>query len=106
MSTTYTYRPLDRDKKEIRVLRLGSVVPETGESEAQIVGSIEHVSLLDKPVYNALSYVWGEAVFSPAIYVKDGQCFAITKNLEAALLHIAPTMELVSNFDAVYTVVA
>jgi hypothetical protein len=95
MSTTYTHRPLSGDKKEIRLFRLRSVVLSTEQSGARISGSIDHVSLLDEPIYNALSYVWGEPVFSSTLQVEDGTCFAITKNLEDALLHIASIMTLV-----------
>jgi hypothetical protein len=95
LTTTYTYLPLDRDKKEIRLFRLQSITPATSHTEAQISGSIEHDSLLDKPSFNALSYVWGAPIFSSTILIDDGTQIPITENLHVALLHVAEVFKAV-----------
>ena len=51
---SYTYSPLSQEKREIRLLKLYP-----GEAEDPLVGDLLTVSLNDRPVYDALSYVWG-----------------------------------------------
>ncbi|KAH7414317.1 heterokaryon incompatibility protein-domain-containing protein [Phaeosphaeria sp. MPI-PUGE-AT-0046c] len=88
MSKAYEYCPLLKHKKEIRLFRLRSITPATPDHESEILGSIETASLLDKPRYTALSYVWGEPVLSSRILLDDGTYVAITKNLLVALQHV------------------
>ncbi|KAI1245278.1 hypothetical protein MGN70_012168 [Eutypa lata] len=51
---SYTYSPLSQEKREIRLLKLYP-----GEAEDPLAGDLLTVSLNDRPVYDALSYVWG-----------------------------------------------
>ncbi|KAG5656890.1 hypothetical protein KAF25_011059 [Fusarium avenaceum] len=63
----------------IRVLRLVSVRP-------TIRLEIEHVSLDSNPVYNALSYTWGEPIFSHRININD-YFLTVTPSLHDCLEH-------------------
>ncbi|KAG4435580.1 hypothetical protein IFR05_008926 [Cadophora sp. M221] len=74
------YSPLSADRKEIRVL---SIHPATEASDS-ISCSLTTVSLLEDPVYDALSYVWGDATVPSTIRV-DGHPFEATNNLVAGL---------------------
>ncbi|KAJ4138639.1 hypothetical protein NW768_002489 [Fusarium equiseti] len=79
------YEQLDIAHNEIRLLTLHSA---TDDSD-QIRCSLSHVPLdpadgSAPPVYEALSYVWGEPVFSEPILLNDQQ-FTITSTLKYAL---------------------
>ncbi|KAK4101852.1 HET-domain-containing protein [Parathielavia hyrcaniae] len=54
---SYPYRPLDPGGRAIRVLKLSSADDRRSEVECRI----EHVDLDNSPVYEALSYAWGDA---------------------------------------------
>ena len=58
MATEAIYRPLNKDRKEIRILR----VKASTTSDAILECTLEIVSLLSdpKPEYEAISYCWGE----------------------------------------------
>ncbi|KAK5231506.1 hypothetical protein LTR72_000688 [Exophiala xenobiotica] len=84
----YSYRPLDLQNSEIRLLALNTAGKNTDELSGQLV----HVSLDDEQLqayrskeFNALSYVWGEPKMDRPIYI-DGHLLMIT-NLESALRH-------------------
>ncbi|KAK4442311.1 HET-domain-containing protein [Podospora aff. communis PSN243] len=64
---------------EIRVLDL---LP--GETNAPLHCKLQHASLSDKPQFEALSYVWGDATIRSTITV-DGHNVGITVNLEETL---------------------
>ncbi|KAH6718579.1 heterokaryon incompatibility protein-domain-containing protein [Leptodontidium sp. MPI-SDFR-AT-0119] len=83
------YNPLSAERKEIRVL---STHPPT-ESPDPISCSLTTVSLLEDPVYDALSYVWGDPKVTSTITV-DGYPFEATKNLVAALKEIRKSSHL------------
>ncbi|KAK5265453.1 hypothetical protein LTR99_000177 [Exophiala xenobiotica] len=85
----YSYRPLDLQNSEIRLLALNTAGKNTDELSGQLV----HVSLDDEQLqayrskeFNALSYVWGEPKMDRPIYI-DRHLLMITKNLESALRH-------------------
>ena len=59
--------------------------PSTAGVEIQC--SIETVSLFDRPEYEALSYVWGDASIQRIINF-DGIQFPVAKNLAIALHHL------------------
>ncbi|KAM0482238.1 hypothetical protein ACHAP7_004468 [Fusarium lateritium] len=71
----YDYLPTG----SIRLLRLVSIRP-------AIRLEIEHVSLDSNPVYNALSYTWGEPVFSHRININN-HFLTVTPSLHACLEH-------------------
>ena len=65
---------------EIRLLHL-----EGGPFDSVIGCRLEVVSLDKKPVYRALSYVWGDASNKPMTIIVNGTRFGVTVNLELAL---------------------
>ncbi|RFN45353.1 heterokaryon incompatibility protein 6, or allele [Fusarium flagelliforme] len=82
------YKQLDPTRQEIRLLTLH---PATEESD-QICCSLSHAALNPAdgsapPVYEALSYVWGEPVFSEPILLNE-QKFLITPSLKYALSYL------------------
>lgn len=72
-----------RHGDEIRLLRLQ---PLSGDGEVRC--TLEHVGLSNKPVYDAVSYAWGEPVLSKRILVGNIMV-PITENLHAALRQLA-----------------
>ncbi|KAK5553869.1 hypothetical protein LTR46_007974 [Exophiala xenobiotica] len=87
-NSPYSYRPLDVENSETRLLALNTAGKNTDELSGQLV----HVSLDDEEAFglkqfNALSYVWGEGERDRRIYI-DGHLLMITKNLESALRHV------------------
>ncbi|KAK1508643.1 hypothetical protein CTAM01_02429 [Colletotrichum tamarilloi] len=74
------YEPLDAGKSEIRLLEYVSF---SGQPSLRL----SSVSLDEKPVYTALSYVWGDASITESILLND-QEFQATKNLFHALQHL------------------
>jgi hypothetical protein len=98
------YLPLDPAKKEIRVFRiLPELCSRSSQDTAEPIQCIsQHVSLLEKPVYHALSYTWqddslGESFDDPdkeghqipiqSYVLLDGLKLAVTKNLWLTLWH-------------------
>jgi hypothetical protein len=76
------YAPLSSEEKQIRTLTLRA-----GKVHEAIRCSLNIVSLVGKPAYEALSYTWGDAKHTAPIEV-DGACFDATVNLERALRHL------------------
>lgn len=74
------YTPLHRGRKEIRLLEIVSVEPE-------ITFKTHVVSLLDEPVFTALSYVWGYPPTWVEVIV-DGAKVPVTENLINAVKDI------------------
>lgn len=52
----FRYRKLDKNAREIRLFRL----QQTEDSDEPIQLTIKHVNLDDEPVFEALSYTWGD----------------------------------------------
>ncbi|KAH6703978.1 heterokaryon incompatibility protein-domain-containing protein [Leptodontidium sp. MPI-SDFR-AT-0119] len=77
------YSSLDGRRREIRVLIL-----EPGRRGASVVCSTRTVSLEESPEYTALSYVWGDALYTSLVEFNGWKDFPITKNLEIALQHL------------------
>jgi hypothetical protein len=75
----FTYRPLPQDGASIRLLGL---LP-SGSSDRLSCELVEQ-SLLARPKYEALSYVWGDTKEIVNIFV-DGQAFPVNTNLYEAL---------------------
>lgn len=109
----YGYRPLNRAKREIRLVHIKNSVELTSFTHDPVVSdllekdevtraniekgfpvqcSIVHASLDDKPAYIALSYTWGDFANRQNIYVTDDEgtitTLQVTRNLYAALRHI------------------
>lgn len=68
-------------KTEIRILELH---PQTPESPESLHGELIAAKLSDNPSYEAISYAWGEPIFSETLHLPTGQ-MGITANLAAAL---------------------
>lgn len=65
---------------EIRLLEL---LPGSGDSK--VAGRLIHRSLDERPEYDALSYMWGDATVTIPIQLADDCDFHVTVNLEKAL---------------------
>jgi hypothetical protein len=76
----YPYEKLDFDTYEIRLLTLNW----SNDEYSPIVGSLEHVSLIDPGPYFALSYCWGDASITRSITIGSHK-IEVTPNLYAAL---------------------
>lgn len=93
---TYRYSPLKHDH-DIRLLYL---LP--GSDEAPLSCSLRIVSLSEPPEYEAVSYTWGEPVFSASIACFSKGQLLITENLSKALFHLRLANRLrVLWFDAI-----
>lgn len=81
-ATTFTYSPLDRDRNEIRLLRL---LPST-DSTSPVLCELKHDTLNEDAYYfyEALSYTWGNNAKKVSI-ILDDVTFSVTSNLFAAL---------------------
>lgn len=77
------YQPLDRNKKQIRLVTLKPNEKWYAKPECEL----STVSLSDKPAYTAISYVWGKNLWRTSIFL-NGQSFKITWNLYCGLLRL------------------
>jgi hypothetical protein len=75
------YSALSAEKREIRLLR---GLPTEDES-SQVACAYLSISLLENPIYNALSYAWGDSTLTTPVMV-NGELYHATKNLAVALL--------------------
>ncbi|KAI0888431.1 HET-domain-containing protein [Annulohypoxylon maeteangense] len=86
VSKGFGYTALDSSLREIRVL---TVLP--GSFNEPLRVTLDTLSLGSKPIYNALSYVWGDAssANTPGNTINiDGHDFPVTTNLLSALRHL------------------
>jgi hypothetical protein len=91
------YKPLNYDEKEIRLLKIVPRRPgrlgylSTGAQHDnrgdEIRCSIYHVALKDRPIYEALSYTWGDPTDTMPITL-EGEQTMVTKNLYCTLEYI------------------
>lgn len=65
----FQWRTLDKARREIRVLDL-----DAGVSTSPLNGHLRHISLdvLEKPLYETISYAWGETTLAEHILVAGG----------------------------------
>lgn len=87
MPEEYLFKPLNRQRSEIRLLHLNRK-PADGETIPRSTGRLEHVPLSAAPKYNALSYVWGNPTAASAVFLDDGSYLPIAANLFDALSHL------------------
>jgi hypothetical protein len=85
MSTSIYQHQLQPGREEIRTLTLMR-----GAFDDPIHCSLQTVSLVDRPSYTALSYVWGDANDTHPITV-EGTVLLATRNLKLALQYIRET---------------
>lgn len=76
--------PLNAERREIRLLDLESL----SRGPAELSCNLRLVSLDDRPVYEALSYVWGGKADPPHALCVGGQELHITRNLYEALYYL------------------
>jgi hypothetical protein len=64
----YTWIPIDRDRKEIRILDL-----EAGDGNSPLQGRLRHIFLggPEVPKYEAISYAWGATALVNNIWIGD-----------------------------------
>lgn len=74
------YTGLDRARNEIRLIRLLSATDLT----SNVIFKLVHVSLDNRPSYEALSYTWRSSLRSETI-ILDNKTFLVTENLHSAL---------------------
>jgi hypothetical protein len=89
----FSYKPLASD--EIRLLTL-----QPGHDDAPISCSISHVSLLDKPKYQPLSYAWG-ILGNEASITMNGKEVHVGENLRSALYHLRHRDSLLDSHSAI-----
>jgi hypothetical protein len=93
-SPIYNAYPLDKTKKEIRVMEMLSPTLLEGEdiTTCKIKVRFHVVSLLDRPEFCALSYVWGDPKVTRPVTVEleDGteMVVQVTQNLEKGLRYV------------------
>lgn len=78
--TQLQYQPLDPKKSEIRVLNLSP----SSDANESVHCSLSHVSLDERPTFEALSYVWGPPTPTNDIFI-NGAKFTVGPSLHAAL---------------------
>jgi len=81
-TSSFAYHDLSQSRREIRLL---SILP--GQLSDPIECQLQPHSLDERPVYEALSYVWGDS--SNKLQIRLGGCpFHITRNLYTALRYL------------------
>ncbi|ESZ91946.1 hypothetical protein SBOR_7691 [Sclerotinia borealis F-4128] len=83
------YDLLNREKQEFRLLNLKP----SQDFDSIIECSLFTSTLKKPPLYEALSYVWGDATNTNSILV-NGEAFEITTNLETALRYLRTPLEI------------
>lgn len=79
MASESIYKPLDKARSEIRLLQIS----DNGHGSKPCC-NLTTVSLLDKPRFAALSYVWGDASVKEDI-ILNGKSVLVTASLASAL---------------------
>ncbi|PMD21763.1 hypothetical protein NA56DRAFT_645560 [Hyaloscypha hepaticicola] len=82
-ATSYVYQPLDDATQSIRLIRLQPAL----SFDTDVQCDIYHVTLDTRPIYEALSYAWGDAKVTSPIFL-EGCPFQATVNLVSALRHL------------------
>lgn len=79
LRSKYEYQPLGEG--QIRVLTLFPA----NKTEDDLHGELHHVQLSPELKFEAVSYVWGEPIFSVTLRISETSIINITKNLSDAL---------------------
>ncbi len=82
-ATSYVYQPLDDATQSIRLIRLQPA----SSFGSDVHCDIYHVTLDTQPIYEALSYAWGDAKVTSPIFL-EGCPFQATVNLVSALRYL------------------
>ena len=91
MTNHYNYRPLDRSRSEIRLIKL---LPRGSTEKYKLIPAchVFHASLFANPKFVALSYVWGDAT-EPRLILADNLPIRVNKNLFEAMMALRPLNE-------------
>lgn len=90
MNSYLVYQPLI-GQQQTRVLKLQP----SSKPEAGLEACLEIICLGGRPVYQALSYCWGNVISTETIRI-EGTELPITENLDSALRHLRRTDETVT----------
>ncbi|KAK7936130.1 hypothetical protein PG985_001625 [Apiospora marii] len=83
------YRKLDQCRQEIRLFEL---LPDD-DKDAPVGGRLQYHSLADKPVYNTVSYVWGDPSLAEKKIDVDGTSLGVTPNLHRLLRNLRSSQD-------------
>ena len=86
-ANVFSYNKLSRWRREIRLCVLDS-----GAINDPLTCAMRTVSLKEHPVYETLSYAWGDPILNNEI-VANGRVIKITKNLHTALRYLRKSDE-------------
>lgn len=103
MALPYTYLPLDRSLREIRLIKLQPCGFHGADdvSSRDVHCRIFPASLDEEPIYTALSYTWGDPTITMTVTL-DNVAIEVTENLHSALQHLQhETQELILWIDAI-----
>jgi hypothetical protein len=78
--TAYAYQPLNQELMEIRLL----ILHPPPHLEDPVRTTIEHVFLDEKPVYETISYVWGDRYKHGSIYESEYHFLDVPESAEIA----------------------
>lgn len=87
LDNLYHARPLPAGTKSIRVLDVHAL-SRSGRDEDTIRGDLRVIDLDERPVFDALSYVWGSYASSPNYITCNGYEVKVTANCYSALRHL------------------
>lgn len=95
----FKHKPLNRTTRNSQPFRLLEIKP-CNDSSPQIECTLHHANLLEKPVFKALSYVWGDADVRVPILL-DSKRYDVTRNCYGALLRLRELGETRVWIDAI-----
>ncbi len=86
----FPYKALDNNNHEMRVFEFWNISPRP--EKPRFVGTLEHISLIDRERYDALSYCWGDSTQDHVVTISTSHKATITDyqihitdNLQSAL---------------------
>jgi len=82
MQTHLDYEPLPHASEYLRILTVHA-----GNAWEPIRCTLQTVSFHENPVYDTLSYTWGDSIATKSIQI-DGVAVQVTPNLEQALRYV------------------
>jgi hypothetical protein len=80
---SYSYRSVDSSSRGFRL----AILQPSAHFPAPITCNLVEVTLDDHPIYEALSYVWGDTKILSTLQI-EGASFKVTTNLELALRYL------------------
>ncbi|KAE9368013.1 HET-domain-containing protein [Stipitochalara longipes BDJ] len=81
--SSYPYRPVDSSSRGFRL----AILQPSVSFPAPIICNLIEVTIGDHPIYEALSYVWGDPKIQATLQV-EGATLKVTTNLELALRYL------------------